>query len=928
GVMVCNGDGDIMVLSGNAVIADKSAVHKNFFDMLSHVEILGNDFQRVTYEISSGVAGAAYLNNGEAGAYCSYYPLKISSLNMISIIPEDAMVYNFRTSESDMWSMVFVVAVFAGAAIICILAIRMSDNKAVERIKERIEESERYAAKQREMLNFALKNSSTHIWEYDIQWQELTIQENGTQIIIEEGPNYYIDNDRIHPDDIVKYLSIYSRINSGEAYVFDEIRTRESGEGAYNWVRMEGYVIFDEDNEPVRAMLASKDITAQKSIQQQYENEVQLRQLTDPSLAFVLRINLTTGAVEDKSCHNKLFSDLLNFATFSEINSYITDRVVNESDRRRVKTELTSRHLIHLFNRGIYDFETEYRRVIKGDIVHWIKITITSMRSPTTDDILSFVYIRDINSQKILELTTRATINDEYEYVACLDMPSDMIYAVKVDVESGERYYVEEERFSQRVIRLAAGELPMTAEQMEALSPDGIRRNLKDNDSYSDFFVVEQPDGTVKRKKVHYSYIDEEKELVLFNRIDVTDVYEEEQRKNVRLTRALIEAEKAKKARGDFLAHMSHEIRTPLNDIRGMLDIIKSNPYENLDLYLDKAIISSKHLTGLINDILDMSRIDSGKMELAMEWVELDDIRKYTDAIITPLTEEKQQHFELEYNNNGFTGVYTDEARIKQIFINLLSNAVKYTPNGGKISCIVSVVPCDDEDDVLMHAIIADNGIGMSAKFLRHAFEPFAQAEKDFNRKGTGLGLPITKSIVELMNGSINVESRINKGTRISFDVKLKGRKFDATASTASDMFMGRRALVVDDHDINLIIAEKMLTSFGLEAFCAANGKEALEMFEKSPKNFFDIIFMDMMMPVMDGKTAVKAIHELDREDARTVEIIAMTANTFAEYKEELAAVGITSSLSKPFSRDQLLQLLRKTFDDRKLEYSQGNITV
>lgn len=914
GALICDGNGNIMVFSGDAVIADKRATYKNFLNMLSHINIEGNNFNRMTNELSSKTAGAAYLSGNGAGAYCSYYPLGVDSLTMVRIVPEDKLVYSFKTNESDMWSMILVVAVFAGAATICILAIKMSDDKMAEKAKEQIEGSEQYAAKQHEMLSFVLKNSSTHLWEYDIKEQRLIIQNNGQPVFIDEGPNYYIDRELIHADDVGKFLSVYSRINSGEAYVAEEIRTREENENTFNWVRIQGYAIFDENNESVKAMLTSRNISAQKAIQQQYENEIQIRRLADPTLAFIMRVNLTNDSIEDKKCHNELFSDLLSFDSFSGVTGYITKRVVNESERRRVKTELNSRHLIHLFNRGITNFEIEYRRVIKDDIVHWIKITTTTMQSPTTDEILGFVYIRDINDSKILELTTRKTISDEYEYVACLDMSSDMVYAVKLKSGAAEEYQIEEERFSKRLIRLAAGELPMTEEQMKMFSVEGIRENLDKSDSYSDFFVVEQPNGAIRRKKVHCSYIDREKELVLFNRLDVTDIYEEEQRQNVRLTRALTEAEKAKKARGDFLAHMSHEIRTPLNGIRGMLDIIKADHGENLELYLDKAITSSKHLTGLINDILDMSKIDSGKMELDMSWVKLADIGKYIDAIISPLAVEKHQQLVIEYNDNGYAEIYTDESRINQVFINLLSNAVKYTPEGGSVSCVSAITPCDDGKNVMLHAVVSDNGIGMSEKFIRHAFEPFSQAEKSFNRKGTGLGLMITKSIVELMNGSITIDSHVNMGTRISFDVMLPGRKKGSGSADESESFCGRRALVADDHEINLMIAEKMLCSLGLEVVCAANGKEALEAFERSPEGYFDIIFMDMMMPIMDGLTASGEIRALKRKDAGSIDIVAMTANTFAEYKTELAAVGIESSLSKPYSREQLVQLLKKTF--------------
>lgn len=910
--ILCGGDGNIVMSSGEMPVSDRSREHDNFLNMLSHSTILGNDFERISHEIANGIAGAAYISDEMSGAYCSYYPFGVDSLTVVNIVPESRMIYNFRTSESDMWSLALIVAVFIGAAIICIIAVRMSDNQLAEKAVERMAKSESDAEKHREMLSFVLKNSSTQVWEYDVAKQHIIIQSGSGQEIIEEGPNYYIDRNFIHPDDIGRFLSIYSGINNGEPYVFGEIRAKNEDESVYRWMSMQGYVVFDDNNKPLRAMLISRDISVRREIEQRYKNEVQMRRINDPSLVFILRINLTTGLIEDRECNNELFADLLECTSLSDVNEYITNRIVGDSDRRRVRNELTLRHFIRTFGNGVSNFDTEYRCLIREDMVHWIRLSISIVHSPTTDDMIGFIYIRDINSSMIMDLTTRKTISDEYEYVAFLDMPSDMIYAVKVNSAVGSCCKIEEERYSQRLIRLSAGELPMTYEKMTEMSIEGISRHLQSADSYAEYFEVKLPDGTVRRKKVHYSYIEREKGMVLLNRSDVTDFYEEEQRKNARLTRALIEAEQAKKARGEFLAHMSHEIRTPLNGIRGMLDIIKADPGENLDLYLDKAIISSRHLTGLINDILDMSRIDSGKMELGCEWVELDEIKKYIDAIISPLAEERGHKFSLKFTSQECVGVYTDESRIKQIFINLLSNAVKYTPDGGRISCEVEVSRRDETGFAVMSAIVKDNGIGMSEKFIPHAFEPFAQAEKSFNRKGTGLGLVITKSIIDMMDGQIEIDSSPGVGTKISFYVRLKG---DETAPVMENSrFSGIRAMVVDDHDINLIITEKLLTSFGVEVICVTNGAEAFEMFENSPEGYFDAVFMDMMMPVMDGMTAAGRIRALKRADAKAVKIIAMTANTFAEYETESGDIVITDSLPKPYSREQLSLLLQKYF--------------
>lgn len=758
-VFLCSGEGKILYRKGELTDDEKDVWSDDMFDVFSHAKIEGNDFQRLTYEISSGISGAAYLNMNSRALYCRYCPLKPNGLTMVTVFPEQKLITHFKTSESGMWSAAFVISIFAGVATICIMVIKLSDKKVIQHSRERIRESESYAREQKKLLDFVLENSATQLWEYIVADQKVVIYENGEREILDDGANYYIDNNRIHPDDAGKFLSLYSRINNGEGYVSEELRVRERGTGEYSWIRMDAYVIFDENGKPERAMMVSNDISGQKTAEQRYENEVKLRKIADPSLVFMLRVNLASDMVEERICHNNMFSDLLELDTLTEVNKYITDRIVNEADRHKVKAELNSRRLLYLFNHGILKYEVEYRRKIEGDIVHWIRITANSMRSPTSDDIMCFVYIRDINSTKVLELTSRSSIMDDYEYVACLDMNSDMIYAVKLDNDFENSYRIEEERFSQRLIRLSAGELPMTREQMEMLSINGIKRNLSYRDTYSDFFEVKNLDGQVRRKKVHYSYLDRDRGLVLLNRSDVTDIYQGEQRKN------------AAKARGALLGSIGSQLKKPLEGIMSTLNAIRSDIGADMMLCMDKAMACAEHINGIIGDMICMADIDAERLKPDMNWVDILPIERDIDETAAFLTGQSGVKITTEYSQNQRSRIYTDKDIVKKIFMRVLSSAAVIPA----VSCVRCAVRWEFANNgaAVMHAEIDT----MSKKTDRMpesaAHQPDTKAVSGPDGGKMGLNMMIVKSLIELLDGSVDIESRQGEPPRIILNIAM-----------------------------------------------------------------------------------------------------------------------------------------------------------
>ena len=392
-----------------------------------------------------------------------------------------------------------------------------------------------------------------------------------------------------------------------------------------------------------------------------------------------------------------------------------------------------------------------------------------------------------------------------------------------------------------------------------------------------------------------------------------------EMEKKKMLEDALVQANKANKAKSVFLSNMSHDIRTPMNAIIGFTSLALSHidNIEQVEEYLKKIMTSGNHLLNLINDVLDMSRIESGKMKLEENPCRLPDILQSLHNIIQADVKAKQLELHMDTVDVVHEHVICDELRLKQVLLNLLSNAVKYTNERGFVSLRLTEKAGAPEGFANYEFCIKDNGIGMSEEFVLHIFEPF-EREKNTTLsgiQGTGLGMAITKNIVDMMNGSIEVKSRSGEGTEVLVSLVFKLNSHSGEQEDIQDKSVElkkARILLTEDNELNQEIAMSILSDAGFYVEIAENGQIAVDMLKSSAPGYYQLILMDIQMPVMNGYEATKEIRKLEDKELSSIPIFAMTANAFEEDKQEALRSGMNGHIAKPIDVEKLFEVLGK----------------
>ena len=409
---------------------------------------------------------------------------------------------------------------------------------------------------------------------------------------------------------------------------------------------------------------------------------------------------------------------------------------------------------------------------------------------------------------------------------------------------------------------------------------------------------IRKPDGVIE----HWNLILDKNELV---------------EKNI----ALESEKKANKSKSDFLSRMSHDMRTPLNGIIGLMDICMKHPEDRtlVDSSRLKARVAADHLLSLINDTLELSKLESEEAKLAKEDFYLPELIHEVETIAQMRADE--ECITIRFMDDPYSIPYPNligsSLHVKQIFLNLITNSIKYNRKNGSVDCYLKEEK-ESEERVLVDVTIKDTGIGMSEDFLKNIFQPFVQADQGARSqyKGTGLGMAIVKELLERMGGTIQIDSVENQGTTIHVVIPFEIAEESAAVQEMSELpkenLSGRRILLVEDNELNREIAAFLLKDEGISVTEAEDGQQALECFLKMPEGYYDAVLMDIMMPVMDGYQATRAIRGSGKKDAEMIPIIAMTANAFAEDKRKTMEAGMDAHLSKPINVPELMDTIRK----------------
>ena len=387
---------------------------------------------------------------------------------------------------------------------------------------------------------------------------------------------------------------------------------------------------------------------------------------------------------------------------------------------------------------------------------------------------------------------------------------------------------------------------------------------------------------------------------------------------------ALHVAESANKAKSTFLSNMSHDIRTPMNAIIGFTTLALSSitEQEKVKDYLGKILSSSNHLLSLINDILDMSRIESGKVVLEEQETNLAVLADELEHLLSEQAKAQGLELKVDYSKLRDRDVFCDKTRLNQVLLNLLSNAVKFTPAGGHVSFTLTQLEQLSPGKGVYEIRVKDDGIGMTAEFTKRVFEPFESERTSTVSKiqGTGLGMAIAKNIIDMMGGTIDLHTKKGEGTEFVLRLELvlqaqpkpvEAKQQELLPEASSEYFAGKRLLLVEDNELNREIACMILCKYGFELETAENGQEAVEMVAAAAPGYYDLVLMDIQMPIMDGHEATRRIRALENPELAKVPIVAMTANAFDEDRRAAKDCGMNGFISKPINMQEVIQALR-----------------
>ncbi|MCJ7856990.1 response regulator [Lachnospiraceae bacterium NSJ-143] len=697
--------------------------------------------------------------------------------------------------------------------------------------------------------------------------------------------------------------------------------------GCVKWVSVKAQLLVEEDGEPYFYCIFV-DITEEKQLQghirELYEQELSyFADIASKEGSIQGTINLTKDRLETYlSTSNVAVANIGD--TFFETIKKLADSAVEHDYGEEILNTLDKEKVLADYAVGKVDYHFEFLRKRNDGSVFWSSTMMRSCMNPESGDIVIFFYTADLTEQKLQELLLNKIASLDYDNIMEVNAAKDTYQVISFD--NNNNCLLPKEGYFQKEIHWAADNM-MSAEAkreyLKNLSYEYMKQELAQNDSYG--FIIEmrnaENEERVKRFKVFY--ISKELKRVCVARTDVTDIVRQEQRQKEELAAALVAAEQANAAKTDFLSRMSHEIRTPMNAIIGMSTIAAQaiGDDEQVADCISKIGISSRFLLSLINDILDMSRIESGKMLLKNEKIPTEEFLSGINSICYAQAAAKGVEYECIIDPVLDDYYIGDAMKLQQVLINILSNAVKFTDEGGKVTFSASQRR-KSKNGAVLRFIANDTGVGMSEEFLPHIFEPFSQESTGTTALygGTGLGLAICKNIVDMMDGKIAVRSIKGIGTEFTIDVKLgitEEEKLRHHQKTQKHNFSHLKTLVVDDDVAVCESAVVTLNEIGVKAEWVDSGRKAIERVRAlwESGKYYDMILIDWKMPEMDGIETARRIREIVGQE---VTIIIMTAYDWISIEHEAKLAGVNLLMSKPMFKSSLVSAFSKAMGEKE----------
>lgn len=705
----------------------------------------------------------------------------------------------------------------------------------------------------------------------------------------------------IHPDDLHELRALVAG---------DVFPIRLKTPGGYL-----SYIVSMTENDGLVFLSLIKNITDSAEIRH-YEQQISLlKHNIDAGMLVKCLCNITQNRVTEYTCLKENAFTYKAGGDYDTLRTCLLASAIDEEERKRLETILNKDHLISGFQEGETHFEYEFCQAKEGLLPSWASIVLSTFMNPTTADLECCLFVYDVTDKTLSKQILSHLQLLGFDVIGLLYVKSGDCRYFRIKKMHPDSLYEHLEDFETSIFgdiqRIIAPEDWETVH--DGLKITTLVENLSKMEVYAFRYSMTNRDGKKLEKLFQFSYLDKKKDTIFFCKSDITKQYEDEQHQIEELKKAKLAADNANEAKSLFLSSMSHDLRTPLGGIIGFTDLaIKTNDASQKQQYLLRIKSSGGLLLDLVNDTLELSRIDSGKMVIKPE---VTDIKELADTVVTALNQGAElKHITLKCTYEGpiHQKVWADKLKVQKVILNLLSNAIKYTPMGGEVQFFV------EKQVKGIMIIVSDNGIGMKPEFMKILYQPFSQENRPEagNVIGTGLGLAIVKKIIDAMNGTIQVESTVDKGTRFTVMLPLWDADLQIDEARKGTDIKGKRLLLCEDNYLNREIATTILSARGVLVDCAQNGQEGVNLYSISQPSYYAAILMDIRMPVMDGYDAVKAIRGLKRNDAKTIPIIALSGDAFEEEIQHEKEAGMNAHLTKPLDPQKLFDLLSTLIAD------------